>query len=379
MASRFNLVAAILACMATVAGLTGCATRYLGPPTDHFDGREFRNAEPPPAGAFWDFLRWQLFEPGVPWPDKLVSEHDNPPQRVYGNDLRVSYVGHATVLLQVAGVNILTDPVWAERASPLPFAGPKRVREPGVAFDDLPPIDLVLVSHNHYDHLDADTLARLWRRDRPLIVAPLGNLDAMRSREKDLQAVELDWGESLGKGAIRVTAEPMQHWSARGPIDQNLSLWAAFVLSTPAGSIYFAGDTGYGTGENFRAAGRNHGPFRLAILPIGGYDPQWSVGYAHMNPEETVQAALDLHAGYVLGHHWATFRLTNEAIDEPAQRFSAAVARAGISSSSFRAITPGSAWHVPAELPNDEPRKTPSASPLNEPSEPNQTSRSNLE
>lgn len=351
MPSRSNLVGAVLASVATMAGLTGCATRHLGPPSDHFDGRKFHNAETPPPGAFWDFLRWQLFEPGEPWTDKLPIAYDVPPQRVHGNELRVSYVGHATVLLQVAGLNILTDPVWATRASPVAFAGPKRVREPGVAFDDLPPIDLVLVSHNHYDHLDADTLARLWQRDRPLIVAPLGNLDAARRREKNLQAVELDWGESLEKGAIRVTAEPMQHWSARGPIDQNLSLWAAFVLSTPTGSIYFAGDTGYGSGEHFRAVARKHGPLRLAILPIGGYDPSWFVGYAHMNPEESVQAAIDLHAEHVLGHHWATFRLTNEAIDEPAQRFSAAVARAGVSSSSFRAITPGSVWDVPVESP----------------------------
>jgi L-ascorbate metabolism protein UlaG (beta-lactamase superfamily) len=364
MALRAGLVGAVLAGSAVVAGLMGCTTRHRGPPNDHFDGREFRNAELPPAGAFWKFVRWQLFEPGISWPEKVTSEHDRPPQRVYGDDLRVSYVGHATVLLQVAGVNILTDPVWAQRASPFAFAGPKRVREPGVSFDDLPPIDLVLVSHNHYDHLDAAMLAQLWRRDRPLIVAPLGNLGAMRSRAEDLQAVELDWGESIDKGPIRVTAEPMQHWSARGPIDQNLSLWAAFVLRTPAGAIYFAGDTGYGNGEHFRTVASKHGRLRLAILPIGGYDPRWFVGYAHMNPEETVEAGMDLHADHVLGHHWATFRLTNEAIDEPAERFRAAAAGAGISASCFRAITPGSSWNVPAERCIDAPEKTTPVAPL---------------
>lgn len=261
--------------------------------------------------------------------------------------LRVSYVGHATVLLQVAGLNILTDPVWSERASPLSFVGPKRVLEPGVAFADLPPIDLVLISHNHYDHLDTVTLARLWRRDRPLIVAPLGNLAAMRAHGKKLQAVELDWVASVDKGSITMTAEPMQHSSARGPIDQNLSLWAAFVLKTPSGTIYFVGDTGYGSGQHFTSVGSRHGPIRLAMPPIGGYDPRWAVEYAHMSPEETVQAAIDLRAEHVLGHHWATFRLTNEAIDEPAQRFQAAFARAGIVVDRLRAILPGTAWPVP--------------------------------
>lgn len=348
MAARARLIGAAAAGLATLAGLMGCATRHVGPASDHFDGRVFRNAEPPPAGAFWKFLRWQLFDAGTPWPVTVDSAFDRPPERVQGGELRVSYVGHATVLVQVAGLNILTDPVWSPRASPVPFAGPKRVREPGIAFDDLPHIDLVLVSHNHYDHLDAATLARLWQRDRPLIVAPLGNGAAMRSVATDLHAVELDWGEAVAAGSISVTAQPMQHWSGRGAVDQNLALWAAFVVKTPAGAIYFAGDSGYGDGAHFRAAGRHHGPFRLALLPIGGYDPRWFVGYAHMNPEEAVQAAVDLGAEHVLGHHWATFRMTNEPIDEPRERFSAAVARAGLPPLNFRATTPGSVWNLPS-------------------------------
>lgn len=346
MPARKTLIGATMAALATLVSLAGCASRHDGPPSDHFDGRVFRNDAPPPPGAFWKFLRWQLFEPGVSWPAHLPIERDRPPSRVHGDGIRVSYVGHASVLVQVAGINILTDPVWSERASPVPFAGPKRVREPGVAFEDLPPIDIVLVSHNHYDHLDTDTLAKLWARDHPLIVSPLGNLGTMRGKAKSLQALELDWGQSVDKGAIRITAEPMQHWSARGPIDQNLALWAAFVLKTPSGSIYFAGDTGYGSGAHFKATRQKHGPMRLAILPIGGYDPSWFVGYAHMNPEETVQAGLDLGAQRVLGHHWATFRVTNEAIDEPGQRFASAADRARIPPEHFRALLPGMAWLI---------------------------------
>lgn len=342
-----RLIKAVCAAAVALSGLVGCAVRHEGPVTDHFDGRKFRNAEPPPPNSFWKFLRWQLFEPGVPWPDKVDGQQDVPPAEVAGTALRVSYVGHATVLLQVAGLNILTDPLYSERASPFSFTGPKRVRAPGVDFDSLPRIDVVLVSHNHYDHLDTDTLARLWRRDHPLIVTPLGNLVTMRGLEKNIEATELDWGQSVTTGGATITAEPMQHWSARGALDQNLGLWAAFVLSTDSGAIYFAGDTGYGNGDHFKAVGEQYGPIRLAVLPIGAYEPRWFVGYAHMNPEEAVQAASDLRAQSVLAHHWATFRMANEALEEPGKRFSAAAAAAGRTDERFRAVVPGTAWEVP--------------------------------
>lgn len=343
---------ALAVALGALASLVGCATRYPGPASDHFDGRVFRNAAPAPSAgaAAWGFVRWRLFDRGVPWPARAAEQFDRPPPRVGRGELRVSYVGHATVLVQFDGLNILTDPVWSERASPLPFAGPRRVRPPAIAFEDLPPIDLVLVSHNHYDHLDPRTLARLWRRDRATVIAPLGNLATLRSREPGLQAVELDWGQThrmAWQGVeAAVSAEPMQHWSARGPVDQNLSLWAAFVIRTEAGAIYFAGDTGYGDGMHFRAVGARHGPLRLALLPVGGYEPRWFVGYAHMNPEEAVQAGQDLRADHVLGHHWATFRLTNEAIDEPGTRFLAAAAARSIPADAFRAVLPGTAWWI---------------------------------
>lgn len=336
----------------------GCASRHSGPPTRNFDGRTFHNIAPEPAGALWGFLRWQLFEPGEPWPKRVDAQFDMPPPRVKTGELRVGFVGHATVLVQFDGLNILTDPVWSERASPVRFAGPRRVRPPAIPFDDLPPIDVVLVSHNHYDHLDAETIARLWRRDRPLIVAPLANREILRAHEPKLEAIELDWGQShraeRSGVAVTITAEPLQHWSARGPVDQNLSLWAAFIVRTAAGAIYFAGDTGYGNGAHFREVGRHQGPFRLALLPIGGYEPRWFVGFAHMNPEEAVQAGLDLRADHVLGHHWATFRLTNEAIDEPRERFLTEVAARSLSPERFRAFPPGGSWSIArAKVPSD--------------------------
>lgn len=348
-----RLIKAVCTAAVALGGLVGCAVRHEGPVTDHFDGREFRNAEPPPPNSFWKFLRWQLFEPGVPWPDKVESQQDVPPADVTGNALRATYVGHATVLLQVAGLNILTDPLYSERASPFSFAGPRRVRVPGIDFDSLPRIDVVLVSHNHYDHLDTETLARLWQRDHPLIVTPLGNLVTMRRGAKDIQATELDWDQSVTTGSVTISAEPMQHWSARGALDQNLALWAAFVLSTDSGAIYFAGDTGYGNGNHFKAVGEKYGPIRLAVLPIGAYEPRWFVGYAHMNPEEAVQAASDLGARSVLAHHWATFRMANEPMEEPGKRFGAAVSASGRTDERFRAVVPGTAWEVPALSPVD--------------------------
>jgi L-ascorbate metabolism protein UlaG (beta-lactamase superfamily) len=327
--------------------IAACSTRYHGPVTGNFDGRRFHNPGPPEPANLLGLLRWQLLDRGdAVWPAWRDIVPDRPPPRVDGDAIRISYVGHATVLVQTAGLNILTDPVYSERASPLAFAGPRRIHAPGVAFDDLPPIDVVLVSHNHYDHLDTATLARLWRRDRPLMVAPLANAAIMRTGAPDMAVTELDWGRSLRTGAATITAEPMQHWSARTMFDRNLSLWAAFVVETPGGRLYFVGDSGYGDGGHFLHAARRHGPMRLAILPIGAYEPRWFMQYAHMKPEESVQAGLDACAAHVLGHHWGTFKLSNEAIDEPAERFAAAARERGVDGR-FRTLSPGGVWDVP--------------------------------
>lgn len=317
----------------------GCAGYYDGPPSDHFDGRRFHNPGAPVERPPFAFLRWQLTREPGPWPDfRPLAATDQPPERVHGGELRVSFVNHATVLLQTRGLNILTDPVWSERVSPLSWAGPRRVQPPGIAFDDLPPIDLVLVSHNHYDHLDLATLARLQRRDRPRVLVPLGNDAILAAHDPPLASEALDWGDrvTVAEG-VSVTAEPMRHWSARGLFDRNRALWAAYALRTPEGTVYFVGDSGYGDGELFREAGARHAPIRLALLPIGAYEPRWFMRPVHMTPAEAVRAHADLGAARSLGIHQGTFRLADEAYAAPRRDLAAAREAAALPADCFPA------------------------------------------
>lgn len=317
---------------------------YDGPISDHFDGlRFFRPGKVTDRGIL-DLLRWQVGGGRQPWPAQDPSPfRDKPPARVAG--LRATLVGHATMLIQVAGRNILTDPVWSERASPFRFAGPRRANPPGIAFDDLPPIDAVLVTHNHYDHLDVVTLARLWERHRPRIVAPLGNDAIIRAHDDDVAVEVLDWGQSLDLGSgLTAHLEPANHWSARGINDRRMALWGAYMLTAPGGPIYLAGDTAYGDGDVFRAAQARFGAPRLAALPIGAYEPRWFMEAQHMNPADAVRAFADLGATQALGIHWGTFQLTNEAIRKPEEDLADALAAAGVAPARFRALRPGEVW-----------------------------------
>jgi len=319
---------------------------YRGPVSDHFDGVRFSDPHGMAPKDFRDFLRWRMAGRGVPWPAWAPSPHrDRPPGRVAGKRLRVGYVGHASLLVQAGGLNVLIDPVWSARASPVGFAGPKRVNEPGIAFAALPPIDAVLVSHAHYDHLDAATLSRLAEVHRPQVITPLGNDAVMRAHDARITVEAFDWHQRVELGAdMAVTLVPLRHWSARSLFDRNMTLWAGFVIETPAGRIYHVADSGYGEGFRFREARMRYGPFRLAILPIGAYEPRWFMRDQHMNPEEAVQAFRDCGAESALAHHYGTFKLTDEAIDAPVTALAAARKAAGIAEDRFRALMPGEAW-----------------------------------
>jgi L-ascorbate metabolism protein UlaG (beta-lactamase superfamily) len=323
---------------------------YDGAVSDHFDGSRFFDPDGVVPKRFADVIRWWR-EPGkAQWPERVENgPSDHPPTRVYGSALRIAFVGHATVLLQTAGLNILTDPVWSERASPFRVAGPKRVNDPGVPFDALPPIDAVLVSHAHYDHLDVVTLSRLAAAHAPRVITPLGNDAIMRAYDLSIAAEPYDWGDRLSLGAdVTVTLVPVRHWSARGLFDRNKALWAGFVLETPAGRIFYAADTGYGDGSHFRRVREQYGAPRLAILPIGAYEPRWFMRDQHMNPEEAVRAHGDCGAEYALAHHFGTFKLTDEAIDAPARALVAARTAAGIAPGRFRMLAPGEVWDFPS-------------------------------
>ncbi|MBB3570535.1 MBL fold metallo-hydrolase [Rhizobium sp. BK491] len=323
---------------------------YQGPVSDHFDGRRFFNPGGVAPGNALDLLRWQLGGGRVRWPNPVISAFPpaKPDRHVFGEQMRVTMVGHASMLVQVAGLNILTDPVWSERVSPFRTVGPKRVVPPGIRFEDLPHIDLVLVTHNHYDHLDLATLARLQQAHRPKIVTPLGNNTIIRRTVPDADITVVDWGDRVEvRGGVTIDTEPCHHWSARGMGDRRMALWAAFVLTTPAGKIYHVGDTGFHDGINYDAVRQKHGGFRLAILPFGAYEPRWFMKGQHQNPEEAVRGMKLCNAAYAAGHHFATFQLTDEGIDAPVQALDAALKAESVESERFRPLRAGEVFDVP--------------------------------
>lgn len=342
------LAAPFLAMSGTVAWASyqrGRNPYYNGPVSAHFDGVRFSDGRTVGKGLL-DALKWQMQGGAEPWPERFEAPPpDVPPARVAG--LRVSHIGHASFLIQSGGLNLLVDPVFAQRASPFQFVGPRRVNAPGIAFDDLPPIDVVLITHNHYDHLDLDVLARLAARDNPLMLMPLGNDTIVAARIPDARCKAHDWGERIGLSAsIAVTLVPSYHWSARGALDRRMALWASFVIETPAGKLYHIGDTGFHDGALFEAHGARHGPFRLAILPIGAYEPRWFMADNHMNPDEAVRVMQLLGAQDAIGHHWGTFKLTNEGIDHPRLALEEALRKAGLPQARFRASRPGQVWQA---------------------------------
>jgi L-ascorbate metabolism protein UlaG (beta-lactamase superfamily) len=302
----------------------------------HFDGKRFFNPAAPAYGyRVWLVLRWMALRRPQRWPKWHEDPvQPGPPAVLAPHQIAATFVNQSTFLLQMDGVNVLTDPVWSKRASPLRWAWPRRVRRPGLTFDRLPPIHLVLVSHNHYDHMDLPTLRRLRQRFNPLFITGLGNRRYLLKRGLS-RVEELDWWQSYAApGGLTVTMTPARHFSRRGLFDRLLTLWGGFMLTAGSKRVYFTGDSAYD--DHFREIGRRLGPIDLALLPIGAYEPRWLMQAAHVNPEEAVQAHLDLAPRLSLGMHFGTFQLTDEAIDAPIDELRRSLRRHGVKEDEFR-------------------------------------------
>lgn len=328
-------------------------------PAHHRPSGGFRN--PWLAGApnrLGGFLKWvlvdRLTKRRPPDPDAAAlrrAEPAFPRPRAAVGELVVTWVGHATFLVQVGGLNLLTDPIWSERASPLPFAGPRRRMPPGIDFDALPPIDAVLLSHNHYDHLDDRTTRRLIARHPDARwLTPLGLARFVRRRGAG-NVGELDWWQETRVGAATIACTPAQHFSARGLRDRNATLWCGWAVAAGSRRVFFAGDTGYH--PEFTAIGHRYGPFDAALVPIGAYEPRWFMRPVHMNPEEAVRALRDLDAArptarraVMVAMHWGTFKLTDEALDEPPVRVARAWREAGLRADDLWVLAPGETRRV---------------------------------
>lgn len=321
------------------------------PPEHHRPGGGFRNpwgdfAPDIPQGFFAWARAHRTTNPRPRDPHPSVFPRASPTfvsPRAPENTLTVTWVGHATFLIQLGGLNILTDPIWSERPSPIPFAGPRRWVPPGARLDALPPIDIVLVSHNHYDHFDSRTARRLAAmHPAARWLTPLG-LGALVRRKGARHVQELDWWDEARVATVAVTCTPAQHWSARGFRDRGKSLWCGWTVRAGSQAVYFAGDTAYFPG--FREIGERCGPFSVVLLPIGGYEPRWFMRFVHMSPEEAVRAFVELarddRRSLMVPMHFGTFKMTDEAMDEPPRRLGEAWGEAGLPASQLGILAHG--------------------------------------
>jgi L-ascorbate metabolism protein UlaG (beta-lactamase superfamily) len=309
--------------------------------SDHFDGIRFFNptgANGQPFSAVPRLLR----EPRTPWPASIPVREVKPLPRGQAR-AAITFIGHSTFLVQTPSGNVITDPVYSMRAGPFGRFGPRRVRCPAVAFDDLPHVGTVLLSHNHYDHCDLHTLRALQDRFQPLVITAAGNARLLRGAGMT-NIEELDWWQACTASALAVTLTPAQHFSARTPFDRNRALWGGFVFSAGDLRIFFAGDTGYG--PHFGQVRARSEQIDVALLPIGAYEPRWFMKDMHMNPAEAVQAHQDLQASRSIAMHFGTFQLTTEGIDEPLRALDAALDARGIPRSTFRALDFGESMFV---------------------------------
>ena len=315
--------------------------RYRGPVSDHFDGRKFVNPGGVKAKGGLEVFKWMIQRKQGPWRKEFTVETGNHPPGHFNSGIRVTFVNHSTFLIQVDGVNILTDPVWSNRVSPYNWIGPKRMRPPGIPLGHLPRIHLIVLTHNHYDHLDIATMRVLFGAHHPQIVAPLGVKKLLDDHHVS-GAVEIDWWEEVQPAGLNIQAVPAQHFSGRGLLDRDASIWCGYVIRTGAGTLYFAGDTGYNP-TLFREIGNKCGPFKVSFLPIGAYKPGWFMAPIHVSPEESVRIHLDVKSQKSIAMHFGTFPLADDGSDDPVNDLRTAMEKHQVSNDSFIVLKEGEA------------------------------------
>jgi L-ascorbate metabolism protein UlaG (beta-lactamase superfamily) len=336
----FILLVILIVIAINVVAISLSAPRYSGPVSDHFNGKQFINPHGFKAHGLKEVFKWMLNRKRGEWTENSKPDYGPRPLAFCKEGIRITHINHTTFLIQVDGINILTDPVWSKRVSPFTWAGPKRMRLPGIRFEDLPKIHLVLISHNHYDHLDIATMRTVFGAFHPKIVTPLG-VKAFLDQHKINTAQDLDWwDETQINDTIKIQAVPAQHFSGRGTLDRDKTLWCGFVIHSSAGKIYFAGDTGYND-KTFREIGERLGPFDLSIIPIGAYKPNWFMSPVHVSPEEAVQIHLDVKSTKSIASHFGTFPLGDDGQLDPIQDLEKACKKFNLASDAFIALREG--------------------------------------
>ena len=332
------LIAALVIFM---MGVLISGPRYRGPVSDHFDGRKFVNPGGVKAKGGLEVFKWMIQRKQGLWRKELTAETRNHPPGHFKDGIRVTFVNHSTFLIQVDGVNVLTDPVWSNRVSPYNWIGPKRMRPPGIPLGHLPRIHLIVLTHNHYDHLDIATMRVLFGAHHPQIIAPLGVKKLLDDHHVS-GAVEIDWWEEVKPAGLNIQAVPAQHFSGRGLLDRDASIWCGYVIKTGAGTLYFAGDTGYNP-TLFKEIGTKCGPFAVSFLPIGAYKPGWFMAPIHVSPEESVRIHLDIKSQKSIAMHFGTFPLADDGRDDPVNDLRTAMEKHQVSNDSFIVLKEGEA------------------------------------
>lgn len=313
---------------------------YTGSKSDHFDGKTFKNLHGIQAKGFADVVKWMTNRERAPWTHILDVPYGEAPAASIDNGIRITFVNHSTFLIQTENLNILTDPIWSERTSPFSFAGPKRMRPAGIRFEDLPKIDVVLISHNHYDHLDEETMQRIVDKYKPRIITPLG-VAAFFEQEGMTGATDLDWWQEVAiTDSLTVQAVPAQHFSGRGMFDRDKTLWCGYVLKRHGGNLYFAGDTGYND-STFVEIGKRFAPITVSILPIGAYKPNWFMSPIHTSPADAVKIFQDTKTTHAVASHFGTFPLADDGQEDPINDLREALLNAKLPESNFQVLKEG--------------------------------------